>query len=1494
MSDTQALNNKDYAYYFDGKGILINEEPKFDQYFDDRFLPSNKNYKPSYTKNSYNESIKNTKSIEILKKSSEHDKVLKNDLTHKYSKDFDEYSLKNNNDSYLINNTNNNEYNDGNISNNLINKDFKLNTNNFQNINAQEVYNTLKDHYYKTKGIPEIKSEPLFQMYLDYKKNYYNKNKKVPISISKIINLDNMYIKSCLEDISQQVQNSLNKKLTSNKFNNQQNSKYLSRETLKRLFKDLKDNEIYNVKDYNKFPKFFERLVYHYNYKNSNNLTNENNKKTDLTNNSSFNNFNRSNKITNNNNNNNFFKSNQINNIDCFTNDDKILFDFWTNLPDSEKKDFFLEYDAGDNSLEAELSNFLSDETIIDRLISLYESVRGFKTYHPRPLYDYWNTQMSIPERYLKGLYKHNADVLFELLSNRYEQEKEEKIKEKQLNDELLKLGEDEREKNKRIDALKYKKILIRINELSDPNKIRNKRWKRGRVLLNLKKRFIYDNILAKMINIEFKNNRRFKLPDEYLNYDSEEEDKLLFKNKNKGKELIQMTNNDLKKIQEKTLDNIQQVKLKEDIILKEIEDNILKENKEDKQLELYLREEVKKYYKRFLNFNKNNNDNTIDNHKNNEIDNIKHNSLDNNYKHPSLYNKNKTIRHIYSYIKKTYKKATERRFPLNIYGKAVFRNKINKTKKNRLKNNNYYFPKSLKYYFNKLLNRLFVDGEGNIIYTKLDEMPFWAPIGSNTCKVHLDSMCPIYCYFKSNNKNIMDQKINNFKTYLYNDSNKLLQDEKLHLWKRKDLKNIKEQIFLCFDEVEHCTFEPKLISKLYKKDEVNRINNLELEEVALKRISNKAWVDKMGKNYKDRNHLIFKEGIVKKAKVQYNNGNFSECKKLLTTAFNIEEIKIHFDTKYAQLVEKNRKKKAIEDLKLGKNPADVESNIFKNRYWDNKEGPYPDNFNKAKNKEICRDVFIMINDIDNYYKSQKKEAKKLKDELLLIKTVKKNPTIINKISDKTFVAEEDLFQISKNIITGKKSSLLCTTNDNNQLNNHSLVQDIQSNITQSTNVKTNITLKINQFDNTTGNFSLTIHETNYINDRYFKKFKSIMCPLKKECPYDIRPRWPHSDLKANTPFGINCPYAHHISEIKFEDEITERIKLKSKNLAELAKNKDPINTYNKEFIPSGELKDCNGCGFKGCTFCKFVKLNKDANLREREKANITNKQIIDKINNKSDRQDLLDQSFEYKFGILKKATILYNFRRYIDAINLILKAKEAVENENKENNDKYDDLDQKWRKKLGIININIPRDILNYEINEYTLNYFKIENVQLSTILVYADKMRKGNDFSFLNRHTYINNQIIEFYNKINKVISSYNNDIKTVKSQIKDLNDWIEYTNNKRNNTFNNKHVNATNSSNLQTSNPRLYNKMTKKYKIKMCDNAINNKSNKCNYKYSHCKFAHNPNNLNLTQPKTELFLLNKNLSLIKNKKVESKTIVPFIPPKKNTYEVSKLIII
>ena len=46
------------------------------------------------------------------------------------------------------------------------------------------------------------------------------------------------------------------------------------------------------------------------------------------------------------------------------------------------------------------------------------------------------------------------------------------------------------------------------------------------------------------------------------------------------------------------------------------------------------------------------------------------------------------------------------------------------------------------------------------------------------------------------------------------------------------------------------------------------------------------------------------------------------------------------------------------------------------------------------------------------------------------------------------------------------------------------------------------------------------------------KIYKTIMCPLKADCPKVKMQRWPFSGISSKEKFGKDCPYAHHPMEL--------------------------------------------------------------------------------------------------------------------------------------------------------------------------------------------------------------------------------------------------------------------------------------------------------------------------------------------------------------------------
>ncbi len=268
---------------------------------------------------------------------------------------------------------------------------------------------------------------------------------------------------------------------------------------------------------------------------------------------------------------------------------------------------------------------------------------------------------------------------------------------------------------------------------------------------------------------------------------------------------------------------------------------------------------------------------------------------------------------------------------------------------------------------------------------------------------------------------------------------------------------------------------------------------------------------------------------------------------------------------------------------------------------------------------------------------------------------------------------------------------------------------------------------------------------------------------------------------------------------------------------------------------------------------------------RDRSQAEIANKSILEKINYGEKNVEEWDQEYMANFGMLKKASVLFSFRRFTDSFAILEKLKNLVLSTQSARDEKFFSLDAKWRSKLNIP-INIPKDILNYNITDEVLLHFNL-NVPLSTMLVYAEKMRKGTAFSIYNRHTFLNNQILEFHQFVTKKLDGYKTDYKNIKTQLSEYKLWGEKK------------------EKLKTENPTIYKKYSQLYKAEMCPNLIKNKH--CPESYRNCKFAHNSNQLNLTLVNKKVKLLENTLKETQKKTKSSETIVPWSYPRQNMYE-------
>jgi len=691
-----------------------------------------------------------------------------------------------------------------------------------------------------------------------------------------------------------------------------------------------------------------------------------------------------------------------------YSNQENDLFEFWSRLSNEEKDKKNLIWEKGENNLYAELMGYFSEDSIAERLYDLFQNICGYKTYETRPIHDYW-VSLKLQDKFFKRIKKIKNNEI-KNVNKKKKKAKKNEILQKQK-EEIERKKKEAEEKNKPNPEI-YERLMKKLNNLA---KAKDK-WKTGKTMLMLKNKFRYDNIIEKMIKQEFIENKEFRYPEQYALYDSEHERKVIFKNS---------IEKDIRKGEniEKIKEMIQKAKFTDDDLKKTqafIQQKIQNENTD---FEKCIKKHCIFYYR-----------------------NMKERMLSN-----KRFIKEKFLSELYQFCLKNHKNVCKRLFINRAQG---YKGGYVPRKKSRYNN----YPSSFKMFFYSIFKTLSKNNHGKFVFGSKENLPFWAPAMKNKCKNHNDSACPLYCRNNTFNKLIEVQK-NKGNEIFFNPKAELTEAERLNLWKRKDYIEEKKKIFLCLDEAEHCTFEPKI-----NKKENEYLDN---EEIIKKRVSNKEWVDQMGKNFTASFPLVYKEGIFKKARITYLEGNFSETFKRLSNAFDIDSIKAHFDPKFATVY-----KKKIEQEKKKQNQGNKEIVSMYDNEQNAKKIVQPDDYKNAKNKELCYQIFCMVSEMENYQKAKEREAKKIEEEL----------KIINRFSKEQNLSLEKNGKYLKSSSHNKKNNIV-----NNELN--------ESSISLSKNIPYTH-LDGTDKANLTTNYQ-TLHKENFIKDRYFKFFKSIMCPLK-------------------------------------------------------------------------------------------------------------------------------------------------------------------------------------------------------------------------------------------------------------------------------------------------------------------------------------------------------------------------------------------------------------
>ena len=131
-----------------------------------------------------------------------------------------------------------------------------------------------------------------------------------------------------------------------------------------------------------------------------------------------------------------------------------------------------------------------------------------------------------------------------------------------------------------------------------------------------------------------------------------------------------------------------------------------------------------------------------------------------------------------------------------------------------------------------------------------------------------------------------------------------------------------------------------------------------------------------MGPNFTIIRGTIYKEGILKRAKILFADGRYEDTIKELKKAFDLEAIKIfkkngEYKPKPHDQNNNNNQPRSIFDRKKDVNEP-------------------TEDFKNQKNLQQCDEVYFILKTIEEYRKRQKRQTKKLKEEIEFIEYDKK------------------------------------------------------------------------------------------------------------------------------------------------------------------------------------------------------------------------------------------------------------------------------------------------------------------------------------------------------------------------------------------------------------------------------------------------------------------------------------------------------------------------
>jgi hypothetical protein len=142
-------------------------------------------------------------------------------------------------------------------------------------------------------------------------------------------------------------------------------------------------------------------------------------------------------------------------------------------------------------------------------------------------------------------------------------------------------------------------------------------------------------------------------------------------------------------------------------------------------------------------------------------------------------------------------------------------------------------------------------------------------------------------------------------------------------VWRRADYKAKRSQVMMLDSDAKNCTFEPETASlapfialaiKKYPESKGYYLNESE---------GIHKFAESMGQNFSERHKEVYKAGVLKQARRQYDKGEYEESDMTLRRVFNFESLLRRFDPEYMKKLIMEKSIMKIGSLGMGAKKPD-------------------------------------------------------------------------------------------------------------------------------------------------------------------------------------------------------------------------------------------------------------------------------------------------------------------------------------------------------------------------------------------------------------------------------------------------------------------------------------------------------------------------------------------------------------------------------------------